>query len=131
MVMSTERARPLVDERAVKARHSSIRLPGHQRVAGPRRGVVDDEAFAGSHQCQLPGLGACPVGAERGCTVEQIGKALKAGRHVMHRLAAACQLDIEDEPRRAELNAREDRKSTRLNSSHITISYAVFCLKKK
>src|SRR5438094_4204961 len=28
-------------------------------------------------------------------------------------------------------NARADRKSTRLNSSHRTISYAVFCLKKK
>src|SRR5437870_13402697 len=28
------------------------------------------------------------------------------------------------------LNA-EDRKSTRLNSSHVAISYAVFCLKKK
>src|SRR5437773_3452557 len=27
--------------------------------------------------------------------------------------------------------AKKDRKSTRLNSSHITISYAVFCLKKK
>src|SRR5437667_1882783 len=27
--------------------------------------------------------------------------------------------------------AQLDRKSTRLNSSHITISYAVFCLKKK
>src|SRR5437667_8584934 len=27
--------------------------------------------------------------------------------------------------------ACRDRKSTRLNSSHITISYAVFCLKKK
>src|SRR5437773_8532917 len=27
--------------------------------------------------------------------------------------------------------AARDRKSTRLNSSHITISYAVFCLKKK
>src|SRR5438309_8073784 len=26
---------------------------------------------------------------------------------------------------------REDRKSTRLNSSHSSISYAVFCLKKK
>src|SRR5690242_21051583 len=26
---------------------------------------------------------------------------------------------------------RPDRKSTRLNSSHMTISYAVFCLKKK
>src|SRR3712207_7796202 len=27
--------------------------------------------------------------------------------------------------------ARRDRKSTRLNSSHANISYAVFCLKKK
>src|SRR6267143_4850978 len=27
--------------------------------------------------------------------------------------------------------ARRDRKSTRLNSSHSSISYAVFCLKKK
>src|SRR5438874_9431061 len=27
--------------------------------------------------------------------------------------------------------ARADRKSTRLNSSHVEISYAVFCLKKK
>src|SRR2546426_8776807 len=27
--------------------------------------------------------------------------------------------------------ASEDRKSTRLNSSHLVISYAVFCLKKK
>src|SRR5256885_11957088 len=28
-------------------------------------------------------------------------------------------------------NSRRDRKSTRLNSSHLVISYAVFCLKKK
>src|SRR2546426_5926920 len=28
-------------------------------------------------------------------------------------------------------NRRRDRKSTRLNSSHLVISYAVFCLKKK
>src|SRR2546426_4941686 len=27
--------------------------------------------------------------------------------------------------------SRQDRKSTRLNSSHLVISYAVFCLKKK
>src|SRR5256885_8707628 len=27
--------------------------------------------------------------------------------------------------------SKEDRKSTRLNSSHLVISYAVFCLKKK
>src|SRR5690349_24221860 len=29
------------------------------------------------------------------------------------------------------LQLRQDRKSTRLNSSHVEISYAVFCLKKK
>src|SRR3712207_7346459 len=33
-------------------------------------------------------------------------------------------------PRRR-LTGRRDRKSTRLNSSHANISYAVFCLKKK
>src|SRR2546430_8788619 len=35
-----------------------------------------------------------------------------------------------DDERRNRCN-REDRKSTRLNSSHSQISYAVFCLKKK
>src|SRR5205807_10666660 len=30
-----------------------------------------------------------------------------------------------------EVSAGTDRKSTRLNSSHLVISYAVFCLKKK
>src|SRR5256885_11071791 len=29
------------------------------------------------------------------------------------------------------VNVMRDRKSTRLNSSHLVISYAVFCLKKK
>src|SRR5690606_40728553 len=32
---------------------------------------------------------------------------------------------------RAASAANQDRKSTRLNSSHVKISYAVFCLKKK
>src|SRR6202021_3059224 len=32
---------------------------------------------------------------------------------------------------RAHDGGRRDRKSTRLNSSHANISYAVFCLKKK
>src|SRR5690348_17992138 len=35
------------------------------------------------------------------------------------------------EPLFRELARRADRKSTRLNSSHPSISYAVFCLKKK
>src|SRR5437773_7011749 len=33
--------------------------------------------------------------------------------------------------RAVQIRRWRDRKSTRLNSSHITISYAVFCLKKK
>src|SRR5256885_16831307 len=33
--------------------------------------------------------------------------------------------------RRRDSNSHRDRKSTRLNSSHLVISYAVFCLKKK
>src|SRR5256885_8953786 len=32
---------------------------------------------------------------------------------------------------RVHTSQRQDRKSTRLNSSHLVISYAVFCLKKK
>src|SRR5690625_6499540 len=38
-------------------------------------------------------------------------------------------IDAEERPERAIPSG--DRKSTRLNSSHVAISYAVFCLKKK
>src|SRR5256885_6485511 len=44
--------------------------------------------------------------------------------------AAARQIGIE-ELRPEQERAIKDRKSTRLNSSHLVISYAVFCLKKK
>src|SRR5207253_8900103 len=36
-----------------------------------------------------------------------------------------------DRYRRDDVDQRRDRKSTRLNSSHVAISYAVFCLKQK
>src|SRR3712207_8194719 len=42
--------------------------------------------------------------------------------------------DSAEEPRLPSapvVHSRKDRKSTRLNSSHANISYAVFCLKKK
>src|SRR3712207_6883432 len=42
-----------------------------------------------------------------------------------HRRVAGAGRDLRPGP------ARPDRKSTRLNSSHANISYAVFCLKKK
>src|SRR5438874_12374375 len=43
------------------------------------------------------------------------------------------QLEARHFPRSGEVQRLErgDRKSTRLNSSHVEISYAVFCLKKK
>src|SRR5256885_12242011 len=36
-----------------------------------------------------------------------------------------------ERPQERSERERQDRKSTRLNSSHLVISYAVFCLKKK
>src|SRR3712207_9315659 len=39
--------------------------------------------------------------------------------------------DAGQQPAREALAEEQDRKSTRLNSSHANISYAVFCLKKK
>src|SRR5256885_10899477 len=48
-----------------------------------------------------------------------------------------CSSDLPAHPPRRPLHAHglhghpADRKSTRLNSSHLVISYAVFCLKKK
>src|SRR5436309_7960203 len=51
-------------------------------------------------------------------------------------LALGGTLDQRDgDPHRADhqgpAEGEEDRKSTRLNSTHVKISYAVFCLKKK
>src|SRR5256886_8181110 len=46
--------------------------------------------------------------------------------HRVHRYREVCQ-----SPARSETPCTQDRKSTRLNSSHSQISYAVFCLKKK
>src|SRR5256885_5158810 len=52
-----------------------------------------------------------------------------SGPHVpAHR--AHCE-HVRDQHRPHAERAQQDRKSTRLNSSHLVISYAVFCLKKK
>src|SRR5205814_9516090 len=56
----------------------------------------------------------------------------------VHHLVRAIVSEVKDDAlpladRREDMVEREgkDRKSTRLNSSHLGISYAVFCLKKK
>src|SRR5256885_13048148 len=45
--------------------------------------------------------------------------------------AASCRAWMADWVRSGTSFIRVDRKSTRLNSSHLVISYAVFCLKKQ
>src|SRR2546427_9566497 len=40
-------------------------------------------------------------------------------------------VDLANQAVQNKINSKLDRKSTRLNSSHSQISYAVFCLKKK
>src|SRR5699024_11373841 len=59
------------------------------------------------------------------CVVESsrnTGSPLTASSHI---------LTFEHSSKTSTPPSRSDRKSTRLNSSHVSISYAVFCLKKK
>src|SRR5256885_8198452 len=52
------------------------------------------------------------------------GHRAQGNRRLLFRSKQRC-------PQCFERNKSRDRKSTRLNSSHLVISYAVFCLKKK
>src|SRR3712207_8054236 len=61
--------------------------------------------------------------------------ALELRAEVARRVVALVVEDLggvdQPQPHGDQLEDRLDRKSTRLNSSHANISYAVFCLKKK
>src|SRR5256885_10080301 len=71
--------------------------------------VVVQLSLNGNHRGDLPmGLGTLPA----------------TGKEV--HVPCVDVFHLED----GKLSAFEDRKSTRLNSSHLVISYAVFCLKK-
>src|SRR3712207_8751622 len=56
---------------------------------------------------------------------------LPGDRHLTHRHLMLIGPLAKRLERLIDVAARIDRKSTRLNSSHANISYAVFCLKKK
>src|SRR3712207_8417635 len=58
--------------------------------------------------------------------VEQRAREVSEAHAALVRLRAQTELRV-----RRVLTPEQDRKSTRLNSSHANISYAVFCLKKK
>src|SRR5438309_8840908 len=84
----------------------SFALAGHgQKIAEPH--IVDQEV-------RLP----CGIGG------------IARHKRLAHRKARAISLECILASSRA-IQGIADRKSTRLNSSHSSISYAVFCLKKK
>src|SRR3712207_7646111 len=64
----------------------------------------------------------------------RVARGVARGLHTRHGAGARAAFDGVDVPDAYRLpgagRARADRKSTRLNSSHANISYAVFCLKK-
>src|SRR3712207_7713166 len=61
----------------------------------------------------------------RGDEQVEVPEEAPPARVVLH---VADRVDVDQ---RADPGDQQDRKSTRLNSSHANISYAVFCLKKK
>src|SRR3712207_8709246 len=76
------------------------------------RSLVADEAACGSVEDEALAVAA------GGAHLHHLGPALG---HLLHHHAGMLLVHVD----------HQDRKSTRLNSSHANISYAVFCLKKK
>src|SRR5205085_11765728 len=67
-----------------------------------------------------------PSASRRGCAFRPVITLVSADSSLQEVRRNVCLCELNAHPRR-----EVDRKSTRLNSSHSQISYAVFCLKKK
>src|SRR5205807_4092999 len=98
--------------------HPTATLFPYTTLFRSRRGVQDDPRPPG-----LPGPALLPPLRRRSERPREPSghvdaRGVRAGRAVCRRVGPTG------------LRPRLDRKSTRLNSSHLVISYAVFCLKK-
>src|SRR5439155_8476868 len=91
----------------------AVSARGHNRVAGRQGGLGEIDAHATTGSSDKPGLLVT-----HGIALVEAGQADRAAGDAMRR----CRLAVTSPP--------SDRKSTRLNSSHVAISYAVFCLEK-
>src|SRR3712207_1796631 len=96
------------------------------RFAATRVRVGDGAIWANNRH--LPGQEAWPVGEWRSSGEREYYLCNLPPRTSLRALAAAIKARWVCEQAHQQL---KDRKSTRLNSSHANISYAVFCLKKK
>src|SRR2546426_3954017 len=63
--------------------------------------------------------------------LEHCGHRARVTGHLSHQIRRGDLHDLAWFQRASVFPVLRDRKSTRLNSSHLVISYAVFCLKKK
>src|SRR3712207_5771205 len=80
----------------------------------------------------FPYTTALPISAKWSIAVREVPRALATGKCDLRPESQAVQITHDARGRaNAVLYIDKDRKSTRLNSSHANISYAVFCLKKK
>src|SRR5690606_42009562 len=94
---------------ATLALHAALPISAASQLAGIRDSVV-----AGVKA--LPGVGNVTAKVYTKILSHAVQRGLKVMPNVKNIIAVA---------------SGKDRKSTRLNSSHVKISYAVFCLKKK
>ena len=119
---------------------SSDLVSDFEGVGKYQRGDLDDKGLDELERLACPTCGSCSgmfTANSMNCIMEVLGLALPGNgsilavdprREKLARSAATRIVEMVDE----DLKVRDiDRKSTRLNSSHVVISYAVFCLKKK
>src|SRR5207249_6104475 len=87
------------------------------------------------HRPSFPTRRSSDLAYRVGGTQRHVDERFRLRCHVEHRGAARRQPERHGQRRYEPWKGRRlpgrDRKSTRLNSSHVSISYAVFCLKKK
>src|SRR5690606_39652376 len=73
----------------------------------------------------------CPHGPDDGCDCRKPLSGLFRSIAEHYQVSLNGVPTVGDSLRDLQAGVAVDRKSTRLNSSHVKISYAVFCLKKK
>src|SRR5256886_13255138 len=136
--MDKQRQEPIHSAYEIREKHKRIPSPPSPQQAFPASGelhatlaISELEAQGGtSRSIRLPGgrqtIVVVPVGAYEGqvISLEGLGEPAFPGGP-----RGTLTLTLTIIP--AKETAPGDRKSTRLNSSHSQISYAVFCLKKK
>src|SRR4051794_41756025 len=120
-MLSVDHARWCVFKRSIFASRSSAAIVSSPTLAcSPPISAIPRVSRPALQRCLAPGQELVAPAAQLGGGDAELARdqlQLLAPQQAEHRLPLAP--------------GRQDRKSTRLNSSHPSISYAVFCLKKK